>query len=80
MELDMFIIADFCRMDDALKILFQEKPLRQRGPAPVLSDAEVLIMEVVNRIMAFRTGSPPNIRSYKTCRPLKELHATSQAK
>ena len=33
LDLDMFIIAVW-RMDDALKTLFQEKPLRQRGPAP----------------------------------------------
>jgi hypothetical protein len=49
----MFIIAVFCRMDDALKTLFQEKPLRQLGPAPVLSDAEVLTMEVVGEFLGF---------------------------
>ena len=53
MDLDMFIIAVFCRMDDALKTLFQEKPLRQLGPAPVLSDAEVLTMEVVGEFLGF---------------------------
>ena len=53
MDLDMFIIAVFCRMDDALKSLFQEKPLRQRRPAPVLSDAEVLTMEVVGEFLGF---------------------------
>jgi hypothetical protein len=48
----MFIIAVW-RMDDALKTLFQEKPLRQLGPAPVLSDAEVLTMEVVGEFLGF---------------------------
>src|SRR4029434_5607000 len=30
--------------------------------------------------MALRTGLPPNIRSYNTCRPAKALHETSHAR
>ena len=51
MELDLFIVAVFCRIDDTLKLLFQGKRLRQRGPAPVLSDSEVLTMEVVGEYL-----------------------------
>ena len=51
MDLDLFIVAVFCRIDDTLKLLFQGKRLRQRGPAPVLSDSEVLTMEVVGEYL-----------------------------
>lgn len=46
MDLDSLIIAVFCLVDDALR---QAAParLRRRGPRPVLSDAEVLTVEVV---------------------------------
>ena len=51
MDLDVFIIAVFCLMDDTLKTLFPGNPLRQRGPAPILSDPEVLTMEVVGEFL-----------------------------
>ncbi len=47
MDLDTHIITAFCRIDDVLKRLFQEQRLRQSGPEPLLSDAEVLTMEAV---------------------------------
>ena len=53
MDLDLFIIAVFCRIDDTLKDLLQGKRLRQRGPAPVLSDAEVVTMEAVGEYLGF---------------------------
>ncbi len=53
MDLDVFIIAVFCRIDDALKDLLQGKRLRQRGPAPVLSDSEVVTMEAVGEYLGF---------------------------
>jgi Transposase DDE domain len=45
-DLDSLIIAVFCVVDDTLR---QAAParLRRRGPRPVLSDAEVLTVEVV---------------------------------
>jgi Transposase DDE domain len=45
-DLDSLIIAVFCLVDDTLR---QAAPprLRRRGPRPVLSDAEVLTVEVV---------------------------------
>ena len=51
MDLDLFIVAVFCRIDDTLKLLFQGKRLRQRGSAPVLSDSEILTMEVVGEYL-----------------------------
>ena len=51
MDLDSYIIAVFCRIDDALKSLFQGKRLRQRGFAPVLADSEVLTMETVGEFL-----------------------------
>ena len=51
MDLDSYIIAVFCRIDDALKTLLQGKRLRQRGIAPVLSDSEVLTMEAVGEFL-----------------------------
>ena len=47
MDLDTKIIAVFCRIDDALKRLFQGQRLRRRGPEPLSSGAEVLTTEAV---------------------------------
>lgn len=52
MDLDNFIITVFCCMDDALKELLAQLNItrvRQRGPAPSLSDSEVLSIEVVGQ-------------------------------
>ena len=53
MDLDTQIITVFCRIDDALKRLFQGQRLRRSGPRPVLSDAEVLTMETVGEFLGF---------------------------
>ena len=53
MDLDTQIITVFCRIDDTLKRLFQGQRLRQRGPGPVLSDAEVLTMETIGEFLGF---------------------------
>lgn len=42
-----FIIAIYCEVDDALKFLTSGQPLRSRGFAPGLSDAEVIAMEII---------------------------------
>jgi hypothetical protein len=47
MNLDDFIIACFCLIDDQVPAVLKGKPLRTRGPAPRLSDSEVLTIEVV---------------------------------
>jgi IS5 family transposase len=42
-----FIIAVYCAVDDALKVLTSGQRLRGRGFAPGLSDAEVMAMEII---------------------------------
>ena len=52
MDLNTFIIAVFCLIDDWLKT---QRPLRQRGPAPKLHDSEVLTIEVVGEFLGIDT-------------------------
>jgi DDE family transposase len=52
-DLDRFMITAFCWMDDTLKAAFGGQRLRQRGPMPALSDAEVLTMEAVGEYLGF---------------------------
>ena len=52
MDLSTFIVAVFCLIDDRLK---DREPLRQRGPAPKLSDAEVLTIEIVGEFLGLDT-------------------------
>lgn len=47
MDLDTFIIAVYCWIDETLPAVTQGARLRQRGPTPVLDDREVLTLEVV---------------------------------
>ena len=51
MDLNTFIIAVFCLIDDRLK----GRRIRQRGPAPKLSDAEVLTIEIVGEFLGLDT-------------------------
>ncbi len=51
MDLSTFIVAVFCLVDDRLK---DRGPLPQRGPAPKLSDAEVLTIEIVGEFLGHR--------------------------
>ena len=51
MDLSTFIVAVFCLIDDRLK----GKRIRSRGPAPKLSDAEVLTIEVVGEFLGLDT-------------------------
>lgn len=50
MDLDSLIIAVFCLVDDALARAVPGR-LRQRGPRPVLTDAEVLTVELVGEYL-----------------------------
>ncbi len=52
MDLDDFIITVFCIIDDTMKQLFGTIRLRQRGPAPALSDSETLTMEIVGEYLS----------------------------
>lgn len=46
-----FLVAVFCFVDDWLK----GKRLRQRGPRPLLSDSEVLTMEMMGEFLGLDT-------------------------
>ena len=51
MDLSTFIVAVFCLVDDHLK----GRRIRGRGPAPKLSDAEVLTIEIVGEFLGLDT-------------------------
>jgi hypothetical protein len=51
MDLSTFIVSVFCLIDDRLK----GRRIRQRGPAPKLSDAEVLTIEIVGEFLGIDT-------------------------
>ena len=51
MDLNTFIVAVFCLIDDRLK----GQPIRSRGPALKLSDAEVLTIKVVGEFLGLDT-------------------------
>ena len=50
-DLDDFIITTFCMIDDTMKDILGNRRLRQRGPAPALSDSEALTIEVVGEYL-----------------------------
>ena len=51
MDLETLIVAVFCLVDDFVRDLCRERRLRQRGPAPVLADSEVLTVEIVGEFL-----------------------------
>lgn len=57
MDLDDFIIAVFCVVDEAVPRATNGQRLRQRGPAPTLADSEVLTMEVVGAYLGLEQDS-----------------------
>jgi hypothetical protein len=57
-DLETFIVAAFVWVDDALAAWVAEVgPLRSRGPAPVLSDSEVLTAELVGECLGIDQDS-----------------------
>jgi hypothetical protein len=50
-DLSTFIVAVFCLVDDRLK----GERIRRRGPAPKLSDAEVITIEIVGEFLGMDT-------------------------
>ncbi|MCY3659423.1 MAG: hypothetical protein OXG36_10445 [Caldilineaceae bacterium] len=52
MDLDHFIIATFCLVNDPMVAILGHRRLRQRGPAPKLADSEVLTMEIVGEYLS----------------------------
>src|SRR4051794_847667 len=55
MDLETLIIVVFCVVDDFVRDLCRERRLRQRGPAPVLADSEVLTVEIVGEFLGLDT-------------------------
>jgi hypothetical protein len=79
-DLSTFIVAVFCLIDDRLK----GRRIRQRGPAPKLSDAEVLTMEIVGEFLGIDTDKAIFLffrRHYGEWFPaLDEIHRTTFAR
>jgi Transposase DDE domain len=46
-NIEEFIIAVFCCVDDLLKEITKEEPIQRKGFKPALADSEVLTMEIV---------------------------------
>ena len=56
MDLDTFIVATYCLVDEAMdESLGDEKRLRERGPNPTLDDREVLTIELVGEFLGIDT-------------------------
>lgn len=51
MDLDELIVGVYCLIDETLAVVTNGRRLRQRGPDPLLCDAEVLTMEVVGEFL-----------------------------
>ena len=51
MDREDFIIRVYCLVDDFFRSLTQSKPIRQRGPQPELTDAEVITMQVASEFL-----------------------------
>ena len=47
MNLDDLIITCFCWIDETMPMIICDQRLRTRGPAPKLTDSEVVTMEIV---------------------------------
>jgi hypothetical protein len=55
MDLETFLTAVYCLVDDALTPLVAAQKLRQRGPAPILADSEVLAIAVGGEFLGIAT-------------------------
>src|SRR3712207_2788814 len=55
MDLETFIVTVFCLTDDFVRACCRRQRLRQRGPAPVLADSEVLTIEIVGEFLGLDT-------------------------
>lgn len=52
MDLETFIVATYCLIDEALDTVLAGQRLRQRGPMPILADSEVVTIEVVGEFLS----------------------------
>lgn len=55
MDLDTFIVAIYCLVDDLMEEALEGERLRSRGPAPALDDREVITAEVVGEFLGIDT-------------------------
>jgi hypothetical protein len=55
MDLETLITAVFCLVDDFVRDLCRGRRLRQRGPAPILADSEVLTVEITGEFLGLDT-------------------------
>ncbi len=57
MDLDTFIVATYCLVDEAMdeEALGAKGRLRERGPNPTLDDREVLTIELVGEFLGIDT-------------------------
>jgi Transposase DDE domain len=81
-DLNTFIISVFCLVDDRLK--GRQRTYRRRGPAPKLSDSEVITMEIVGEFLGIDTDKGLYTffrRHYPQWFPtLREVHRTTFAR
>lgn len=81
MDLDTFIVAVYCLVDDLMEELLGDQRLRKRGPDPVLDDREVLTIEIVGEFMGIDTDKGIFLffrRHYAKWFPaLSEIHRTT---
>jgi hypothetical protein len=76
-DISTFIVSVFCLIDDRLK----ERCIRSRGPAPKLSDAEVITIEILGEFLGIDTDKAIHLffrRHYGEWFPtLGEVHRTT---
>lgn len=79
MDLNTFIVSVFCLIDDHLK--GRHRSYRSRGPAPKLSDSEVITMEIVAEFLGIDTDKAIYTyfkRHYPHYFPkIREIHRTT---
>src|SRR3954452_19738127 len=84
MDLETLIIVVFCLVDDFVRDRCRGRGLRQRGPAPVLADSEVLTVEIVGEFLGLDTGRGLHAhfrRHFGHLFPgLREVHRTTFAR
>jgi hypothetical protein len=82
MDLSTFIVGVFCLTDDW--IASRQRPIRQRGPAPKLSDSELITMEIVGEFLEIDTDKGIYryfCRHYAHYFPkIREIHRTTFAR
>lgn len=57
MDLETFLVAIYCVIDDAIPTVLHGARLRQRGPTPRVSDSEVLAMEIAGEFLGIETDT-----------------------